>query len=139
MSWRDLILDARVMALLADITLVVHFLIAAFITLGFAVIPLGAWFDWRFVRHRNLRLAHLGGILFVAAETALGVMCPLTVWEDALRGGGGYETGFIARWVRGLLYYDVPLWMFGAIYVAAAILALLLWRWVPPASRRSAT
>lgn len=127
------------MVLLADIILVAHFLVAAFITLGFVVIPLGAWLSWDFVRRRGLRLIHLAGILFVAAETALGVMCPLTVWENALRGGGNYEIGFIARWVRWLLYHDVPLWIFGAIYVAAAVLALLLWRWVPPASRRSVT
>lgn len=126
------------MALLADIVVVVHALIAAFIALGFLAIPLGAWFGWRFVRWRTLRLAHLAGILFVAAETALGVACPLTVWEDLLRGGRANDVGFIAEWVRWVLYYDVPLWIFGAVYIVAAGVALLLWRWVPPRARHPA-
>lgn len=115
----------------ADLILVAHVLIAAFITLGFVVIPLGAWFDWALVRRRGWRLAHLAGNLFVAAESVLGVACPLTTWEERLR-GGGYEAGFIATWLRWILYYNVPLWVFGIAYVAAAILAVLLWWWVPP-------
>jgi Protein of Unknown function (DUF2784) len=123
---------------LADLVLVLHTLIATFIVLGFIVIPLGAWRGWRFVRHRGLRVLHLAGIVCVAAESLLGIACPLTVWEDALRDGSTYETGFIAAWLQWLLYYDVPLWVFGTLYVAAAVLAVLLWRWIPPAARRSA-
>lgn len=123
---------------LADLILVVHVLIAAFITLGFAVILLGAWLDWPVVRRRGWRLAHLAGNLFVAVETALGIACPLTTWEAALR-GGAYDAGFIATWLRRILYYDVPLWIFGIVYVVAALFAVLLWRWVPPrAGRRRA-
>lgn len=118
-------------AILADVVLVVHALIAAFIAAGFVVVPLGARLGWRLARRFGLRLAHLLGILFVAAETALGYACPLTVWEDALRGGGA-DAGFVARWVQALLYYDVPLWVFGAIYVVAAVVALAFWVWIPP-------
>ena len=124
------------MVLLADIVVVVHALIAAFIVSGFVAIPLGAWLGWRFVRRRWVRLAHLVGILFVAAETVFGVACPLTIWEDWLRRGNAQDVDFIARWVRWALYYDVPLWVFGAIYVIAAVFAVMLWRWVPPAPRR---
>lgn len=125
------------MALLADVVVVVHAFIAAFIVLGFVVIPLGAWLEWGFVRRRGLRLAHLIGILLVAGETVLGFACPLTVWENWLRRGSTGGVDFIARWVRWILYYDVPVWVFGLIYVAAAALAVFLWRQVPPASRRS--
>jgi polyferredoxin len=122
------------MHLLAEVVLVVHFFIAAFIVLGFVLIPLGAWRHWRFVRRRSLRILHLGGILFVAAESLLGIACPLTVWENVLR--ASFENdGFIAFWVRRWLYYDAPLWLFGAIYVAAAIVALLAWWAVPPEPR----
>jgi len=124
------------MAPLADIIIVVHALIAVFIISGFVLIPLGAWFEWRFVRRRWLRLIHLFGILFVALETLLGVACPLTLWEDWLRREGSPNAGFIARWVRWALYYDVPLWMFGTIYVVGAAAAILLWRWVAPQSKR---
>ena len=39
------------------------------------------------------------------AEALLGVMCPLTVWEDALRGGVRADS-FVGRWVRYFLYYE---------------------------------
>jgi len=123
------------MRLLADVVLVTHFLVAAFIALGFVLIPLGGRLNWHFVRRRSLRILHLVGILFVAAESLFGIACPLTVWENALR--ASFENdGFVAFWVRRWLYYDAPLWLFGAIYVAAAIVALLAWWAVPPEPRR---
>lgn len=124
------------MTSLADIVVVAHAIIAGFITLGFVLIPLGGRFGWRLVRRWWLRFAHLVGILFVAGETVLGFACPLTRWENLLRRGQGDDVGFVAGWVRWILYYDVPLWVFGVIYVAAAAAALLLWHWVPPAPRR---
>lgn len=125
------------MALLADALLVIHFAIAAFITLGFIVIPLGAWRNWRIARARRLRQAHLVAMVFVAAETLLGVACPLTVWEDAARGAdAAAQGGFIAAALRSTLYYDVPLWWFGVIYVVAALLAIAAWFALPPTPRR---
>lgn len=120
------------MVLLADVLVVIHFFIAAFITSGFVLIPLGAWRKWQFVRRRWLRLLHLVGILFVAGETLVGMACPLTLWENALRHGHVDDGGFIAAWARWVLYYDVPLWIFGLLYVAAALLAIFLWLWIPP-------
>mgnify|MGYP003541700166 CR=1 FL=1 len=73
--------------MLADLVLAVHFCIAAFITAGFALIPLGAAAGWRWIRHRRLRLFHAGAIAFVALESLAGIACPLTVWEAMLRGG----------------------------------------------------
>lgn len=126
------------MTLLADVLLVIHFAIAAFITLGFIVIPLGAWKNWRIARARRLRQAHLVAMVFVAAETLLGVACPLTVWEDAARGADASAPGgFIAGALRPMLYYDVPLWWFGVIYVVAALLAIAAWFALPPADARA--
>jgi uncharacterized protein DUF2784 len=122
------------MRLLADAILVVHFLIAAFVTAGFVLVPLGAWRHWRFVRRRGLRLLHLGAVSFVALEALVGIACPLTVWENALRGVSD-ERGFIAHWVGRWLYYDAPLWIFTTLYVAAAAIALIGWRLVPPERR----
>ncbi len=122
--------------LLADAVLLLHFAIAAFITAGLLLIPLGATLHWRWVRRRGLRLAHLLAIAFVAAEALIGVACPLTLLEDSLRGMSRGD-GFIERWVGTLLYWNLPAWVFTAIYAGAALLALLLWRLVPPRESQS--
>ena len=119
---------------LADAILVVHFLFVSFVVGGFFGIWLGAAAGWRWVRNRVFRFAHLAAILFVAAEALLGVMCPLTVWEDALRGRRD-EMGFIARWIRSVMFYELPPWIFTAAYVAFAALVVLTFWLVPPARR----
>lgn len=118
--------------MLADAILVVHFAFVAFVVGGFALILLGALAGWRWVRNRTFRYAHLGAIVFVAAEALLGIACPLTVWEDALRRASPEAPGFIARWVGRLLYYDLPAWMFTAAYVAFAIAVGVTLRLLPP-------
>lgn len=117
---------------LADVILVVHFAIAVFITLGLVIIPLGAILGWQWVRKRRLRQLHLGAISFVALEALTGIACPLTGWEDALRGRAPGEAGFVERWVGRLLYYDMPTSFFLIVYLAAAVLAWMLWLWVAP-------
>jgi hypothetical protein len=117
---------------LADLVLAIHFCFAGFITAGFLLIPLGAALGWRWVRHRRLRLVHAGAIAFVAFESLVGIACPLTVWEDMLRGGTSGEAGFIGHWLGRLLYWDFAPWVFTLSYVALALLAVWLWRAVPP-------
>ena len=116
---------------MADAILVVHFGIVIFIVGGLLAVWVGAAAGWGWVRNPWFRYLHLGAIAFVAAEALLGVMCPLTVWEDLLRGGARAES-FVGRWVRYFLFYEAPEWVFTAGYVAwtAATLATL-WR-VPP-------
>jgi polyferredoxin len=121
--------------LAADAVLLVHFAFVAFVIGGFALIWLGAVLHWAWIRNFTFRSIHLAAICFVAAEAAAGVMCPLTVWEDALR-GTHTETSFVARWVRRMLFYDLPEWVFTAAYLAfAALVALTLWL-VPPKRRQ---
>jgi hypothetical protein len=125
--------------MMADVLLVVHFLIAAFIVLGLVAVWLGAALGWRWVRNPWLRYLHLGAIAFVAAEAVLGVACPLTVWEDLLRGGRGMPGGaesFVARWLRALLFYQAPEWVFTAAYLAWATATLVTLRLVPPRASR---
>jgi hypothetical protein len=121
-------------ALFADFVLVLHFAIAAFIVAGLVCTWLGAALGWQWIRDRRFRLAHLAAIVFVAAEALLGISCPLTVWEDALRAGAG-ERSFVARWVSRLLFYDLPEWVFSAAYVTAALATLAAWWVVPPRQR----
>ena len=101
--------------LLADLLLVVHFDIVAFIVGGLLLIWAGAWRGWRWVRNPLFRYLHLAAIAFVALEALLGRVCPLTVWEDLLRGGARPDS-FVGRWVYRLLYYNAPEWVFAAIY-----------------------
>lgn len=120
------------MATLADIILIAHFAIAAFITGGFVLIPLGAWRRWNWVRNRRLRLLHLAAIVFVAVQGLLGLTCPLTLWEDVLRTGAAQEQGFVQRWVSSILYWRAPTWVFTAAYAVLALYTWALWRWVAP-------
>jgi hypothetical protein len=117
--------------LLADVLLVVHFAIAAFIVGGLILVWVGAALGWRWIRNSWFRYLHVAAIAFVAGEALLGVACPLTLWEDLLRGGLRPES-FVARWIYRLLYYRAPEWAFSAAYVAWALATLLTLRLVPP-------
>lgn len=120
--------------MIADAILVVHFGIVLFIVAGLFAVWIGAGLGWQWVRNPWFRYAHLGAIAFVAAEAVMGVACPLTVWEDALRGGVRAES-FVGRWVRWLLFYEAPEWVFTTLYVAWAAATLLTLRAVPPRRR----
>ena len=122
--------------MLADAILVAHFVIAAFIVAGLAAVWLGAPLGWQWVRNPWFRYMHVGAIAFVAAEALLGIACPLTVWEDLLRGGVRPES-FVARWVQALLYYRAPEWVFTVAYVLWT-LATLLTLWLVPPRRKAA-
>ena len=121
--------------LLADLILIVHFAVVLFIVGGLALIWAGAGLGWRWVRHFWFRIAHLAAILFVAGEALLGIWCPLTVWEDALRGTRA-ETGFVARWVHRILFYSFPEWVFTIAYALFAFAVIATFYLVRPASRR---
>ena len=87
----------------------------------------------------------LAGVMVMGAVVAAGdtlqvkggevsVMCPLTVWEDALRGGVRAES-FVGRWVRYFLYYEAPEWVFTLAYVAWTVATLATLRLFPPRQR----
>lgn len=116
---------------LADLILVVHFGIALFIVGGLILIWTGAMAGWQWIRSRPFRYLHLAAIVFVALEALAGKACPLTVWEDALR-GASTDRGFVARWIHRVLFYNFPEWVFSTVYVVFALaVALTMWR-IPP-------
>ena len=119
----------------ADALLVLHFAIVLFIVGGLVLVWLGAALGWRWVRNPWFRYAHLGAIAFVALEALVGMNCPLTEWEDALRGGTRAES-FVGRWVQQLLYYRAPEWVFTTLYVAWTAATLVTLWLVPPRARR---
>jgi len=113
--------------LIADVLLVSHFLIAGFVVLGLILVWAGAIAGWSWIRNPWFRYLHLAAIMLVAAEALLGYACPLTVWEDLLRGGMRPDT-FVGRWVYRLLYYNAPEWVFTTLYAAwAAATVVTLW------------
>ena len=120
--------------MIADAILVVHALFVLFVVGGLAFVLVGAR-RWSWVRNRTFRILHLAAIAFVTAEALLGITCPLTAWEDALRGGSP-ERSFVGRWVARLLYYDFPEWVFATAYCAFALAVLWAWRMVPPRPRK---
>jgi hypothetical protein len=122
---------------LADAIVVIHLGLMLFITAGLPLIYIGAERRWEWVRHRRWRALHVTAIALVAAESLMGIVCPLTLWEDALRGQQSHE-GLIERWVDRVLFYDFPTWMFTVAYTAFAALVVVTWFVVPPAKRKRA-
>ena len=118
----------------ADALLVAHFAIAAFVTCGLPLVWIGAAAGWRWVRNWWFRTLHLVAIGVIALEGLAGVACPLTIWEDLLRGGLRPQS-FVARWVARLLYYDAPEWLFAALYLAWAAATLITLLLIPPRRR----
>ena len=125
------------LAYAADFLLVVHFALVAFIVGGLALTWAGAAAGWGWVRNPAFRWLHLAAIVFVALEALAGIACPLTVWEDLLR--GSLRPGsFIGRWVHAMLYYRAPEWIFTTLYVAWAVASAATMCLVPPRRRTAA-
>lgn len=120
---------------LADLILIAHFAFVLFVVGGLAVVWIGAAAGWRWVRNWWFRSAHLAAICLVAAEALLGRVCPLTVWEDTLRGTHS-DTSFIARWIHHVMFYSVSEWVFTTAYVLFALAVAVTFRLAPPQRRR---
>lgn len=132
-------LPATVAARLADALLVVHAGIVAFVLAGTVLILLGRWRAWSWVRAPAWRIAHAVLMAFIALQAWRGALCPLTVWEQALRrraGEAAYAGSFVEHWVSRVLFYEAPWWAFVAAYSAFALLVVALWWLVPPRRAR---
>jgi hypothetical protein len=121
---------------LADGVLALHVGIILFNVFGMIVIPLGAWFGWRFVRIAWWRLVHVLALAVVAAQAAAGRVCVLTQLQDDLLGLHGSARPLIMRWADRLIFWPLPLWFFTGLYVLVWFYVIALWWWVPPYSPR---
>lgn len=124
---------------LANAVLVLHVGIVLFIIGGLLLTLLGAALKWAWIRNFWFRALHLVGIGYIAMEAWLGIICPLTTLELWLRERAGqatYEGDFIAHWMRQLMFYEAPPWVFIAAYSAFGLLVILSWVLVPPARPR---
>lgn len=128
-----------VLTTLALAVLAVHAAVIVFNIFGLIVIPLGAWRGWDFVRGFGWRALHLALLFVVVLQALLGRACFLTLWQAALEQNAGQAASrqpLIARWVDSVIFWNLPIWFFAALYVAVLVYALALWRWVPPTRRR---
>ena len=122
---------------LADLILFLHSSFVVFVIIGLVLVLIGGVRGWRWVRNPWFRWAHLLAIGIVVAQAWLGVLCPLTTLEMALRERGGdatYPGSFIAHWLETLLYYQAPAWVFTLCYTVFGFLVLVSWYAVRPRS-----
>lgn len=124
-------------ALLADVLLALHVGVVLFVVGGQLLILIGGPLHWRWVRGWWFRLLHLLLMAFIAVQTWLGELCPLTVWEQDLRRAAGqpvYGESFVEHWLSRLIFFEAPWWVFVAAYSGFFLLVLASW-WIWPPRR----
>jgi polyferredoxin len=120
---------------LADSVLAMHVAFILFVVGGQILILAGWALGWSWPRHRWFRLLHLLAIGIVLLQAWIGVICPLTTLENFFRDAADiatYENGFIRHWMRELVFYTAPGWVFTLIYTVFAGLVVLTWFVYPP-------
>ncbi|WP_286222132.1 DUF2784 domain-containing protein [Marinobacter apostichopi] len=120
---------------LADSLLVLHVAFVAYVVLGLLLIYLGHFLSWSWVRNLWFRTTHLIAIGIVVVQSWLGVICPLTTWEMALRsraGDASYEGSFVQHWLHAILYFSAPEWVFILSYSVFGALVILSWFVIRP-------
>src|ERR1041385_5839336 len=123
----------------ADVVLALHVAIVAFVVGGLVLVIAGNLLRWRWVNAYWFRLAHLAAIATIAAESWLGIICPLTSVEMWLRANAHettYAGSFVGHWLQRILYYDAPAWVFTTAYSLFGLLVAGTWWYFPP--RRNA-
>lgn len=74
-------------------------------------------------------------IAVVVAESLLGILCPLTTWEDRLRAAGGTPNqpgSFVGRWINDVLFVHVQHSVLSVCYIAFGLGVLAAYVFVPP-------
>lgn len=129
-------MDASVFYLLAaDAILFLHMLIVVFNVLGLIFIFVGYALKWSWVRNPWFRFAHVVAIGVVVIQSWIGVVCPFTSLEMALRSKAGetvYSGTFISHWLESLLYYEASPLVFVVIYTVFGLLVVVSWLVVRP-------
>ena len=107
----------------------------ALLSNGLLLIIAGGFAGWTWIRNPWFRAAHLTTIGVVVFQAWLGVTCPLTILEMHFRKMAGditYEGTFVSHWLRKLLYYNAPLWVFVLCYTLFALALIGGWVKLPP-------
>ena len=119
----------------ADILLFSHVSFVAFVVLGLAMILVGKFLGWAWVRNPWFRVMHLAAIGIVVLQAWIGVICPLTTWEMALRERADdvvYSGTFMSHWLDSLLYFQAPTWVFTVCYTVFGTVVAASWLLIRP-------
>ena len=71
--------------MVADLVLIIHFSIVFFLVFGLVALPIGHLRNYSWTRNAKFRVAHMLLMGFITLEASLGITCPLTTIENALR------------------------------------------------------
>ncbi|MQY77158.1 MAG: DUF2784 family protein [Spirochaeta sp.] len=127
-------------AFFADLLVLFHFFYVTFAVGGEFFILAGAFLKLGVVRNFAFRIAHLIAVVFVALESLVDLLCPLTEWEYNLRELAGQrverEISFLGRLLRRIIFYDFPSWAFTFMYVGFGALVILTFILIPPRRKR---
>jgi Protein of Unknown function (DUF2784) len=121
--------------------LYLHVGVVAFNLFWMGAVPLGAWLGWRWVHNFWWRSLHLGSLLVVALQAALGRLCFLTIWQNALEIQSGARLGersLLERLAIDAIYWPLPADAFVVLYVLALAYTAALWFLVPPKRKGNA-
>ena len=127
--------DFSIYQFLANAVLLLHVVIVFGVIIGLALILVGNVFRWRWVNALWFRLLHLATIAIVVAEAWVGVTCPLTTFEMYLRSKAEsptYAGGFMEHWLRSILFYQAPAWVFTMSYTLFGLAVIATWWLLPP-------
>ena len=127
--------DFPIYQFLANAVLLLHVVIVFGVIIGLALILVGNVFRWRWVNALWFRLLHLATIAIVVAEAWVGVTCPLTTFEMYLRSKARsptYTGGFMEHWLRSILFYQAPAWVFTMSYTLFGLAVIATWWLLPP-------
>ena len=123
---------------MAQAVLGVHVAVILFNVFGLVAVPVGAIWNWRFVRIGWWRVLHLLSLAAVAAQALAGRACFLTIWQDDLTAASVQPaTPLIVRWIDQLVYWPLLIWVFAALYALVFAYAVALLWLVPPQRLRS--
>ncbi len=127
--------SSTALVLAADAILLLHVLFVAFVVLGLVSIFIGNALKWSWIRNPWFRLVHLVAIGVVVVQAWLGLVCPLTAIEMALRARAGmvtYSGTLVSYWLERILYFQAPPWVFIVCYTLFAAAVLASWFWIRP-------
>lgn len=121
---------------LADALVALHFLWILFMLAGFFLTLYGIFFKKNILNWFWFRTIHLVGIIYVGTLSIIGQLCPLTIWENALRSkvnpGKIYSGSFIIHYAEQLVYPDVDPVLLQIATVSLGAFTLLAYLVSPP-------
>jgi hypothetical protein len=121
--------------LLADAVVLFHLAYVGFVVVGLVAILIGLARKRTWARNFWFRAIHLGMIVIVVLESWVGMACPLTTLERALRRRAGQATSnqdFIEYWIHKVMFFQAPAWVFAVVYTTFGLLVVLTFALGPP-------